>query len=84
MVSQTVTIELEKLEKLFNKVGDLVITNSMMTQSIDNLPHSEDKKNLLDKISLLQRHIVELQDYATDIRMIKFESMKNIYSKVLN
>lgn len=79
MVSQTVTIELEKLEKLFNKVGDLVITNSMMTQSIDNLPHSEDKKNLLDKISLLQRHIVELQDYATDIRMIKFESMKNSY-----
>ena len=83
MANQTVTIELEKLEKLFNKVGDLVITNSMMTQSIDNLPHSEDKKNLLDKISLLQRHIVELQDYATDIRMIKFESMKNIYETIL-
>lgn len=83
MASQTVTIELEKLEKLFNKVGDLVITNSMMTQSIDNLPHSEDKKNLLDKIALLQRHIVELQDYATDIRMIKFESMKNVYDSIL-
>ena len=83
MSSQTVTIELEKLEKLFNKVGDLVITNSMMTQSIDNLPHSEDKKNLLDKISLLQRHIVELQDYATDIRMIKFESMKNVYDSLV-
>jgi len=41
------------------------------------------KKNLLDKISLLQRHIVELQDYATDIRMIKFESMKNIYETIL-
>ncbi len=83
MKNANVSVELEKLEKLLNKVGDLVITNSMMAQTIDNLPSGEAKKNLLEKINLLQRHIVELQDYATDIRMVKFESMFEIYDDFL-
>ena len=83
MISSNVTIDLQKLEKLLNKVGDLVITNSMMSQSVENLPNSEEKKNLLEKINLFQRYIVELQDYATDIRMIKFESMYTIYNDII-
>lgn len=84
MIASNVSVDLQKLEKLFNKVGDLVITNSMMSQSVDNLPNSEEKKSLLEKISLFQRHIVELQDYATDIRMIKFESMYGIYNDIIH
>lgn len=84
MKNTNVTVELLKLEKLLNKVGDLVITNSMMAQSIENLPSSEEKKSLIEKITLLQRHIVELQDYATDIRMIKFESLRDVYTNYLN
>ena len=83
MISSNVTVDLQKLEKLLNKVGDLVITNSMMSQSVENLPNSEEKKNLLEKINLFQRYIVELQDYATDIRMIKFESMYTIYNNII-
>jgi two-component system chemotaxis sensor kinase CheA len=83
MINSNVTVDLEKLEKLLNKVGDLVITNSMMAQSVDNLPPSEEKKNLLEKINIFQRHIVELQDYATDIRMIKFDSMYGIYNDII-
>ncbi|MGD9623668.1 MAG: chemotaxis protein CheW [Arcobacter sp.] len=83
MTNTNVSVELEKLEKLLNKVGDLVITNSMMAQTIDNLPSGEAKKSLLEKINLLQRHIVELQDYATDIRMVKFESMYETYNNFL-
>jgi two-component system, chemotaxis family, sensor kinase CheA len=83
MNTSNVTVDLQKLEKLLNKVGDLVITNSMMSQSVENLPSSEEKKNLLEKITLFQRHIVELQDYATDIRMIKFEDMYSIYNELI-
>ena len=83
MNNSNVTVDLQKLEKLLNKVGDLVITNSMMSQSVENLPASEEKKNLLEKITLFQRHIVELQDYATDIRMIKFESLFATYNDVI-
>ena len=84
MTKSNVTVDLQKLEKLLNKVGDLVITNSMMSQSVDNLPASEEKKNLLEKIILFQRHIIELQDYATDIRMITFDSMYGIYNDVVH
>lgn len=83
MTNTNVTVDLQKLEKLLNKVGDLVITNSMMAQSVENLPSSDEKKSLMEKISLLQRHIVELQDYATEIRMIKFGSMYEIYNDYL-
>lgn len=83
MTNSNVTVELQKLEKLLNKVADLVITNSMMSQSVDNLPQSEEKKNLLEKISLFQRHIVELQDYATDIRMIRFDSLYGVYNDII-
>lgn len=83
MNNSSVTVELQKLEKLLNKVGDLVITNSMMSQSVDSLPPSEEKKNLLEKITIFQRHIVELQDYATDIRMVKFESMYGVYNDII-
>ena len=55
MISSNVTVDLQKLEKLLNKVGDLVITNSMMSQSVENLPNSEEKKNLHEKINLFQR-----------------------------
>ena len=84
MNNSSVTVDLQKLEKLLNKVGDLVITNSMMSQSVDSLPPSDEKKNLLEKISLVQRHIVELQDYATDIRMVKFESMYGVYNDLIH
>lgn len=84
MNNLNVTVDLNKLEKLLNKVGDLVITNSMMSQSIDNLPNSEEKKILQEKITLFQRHIVELQDYATDIRMVKFESMLGVYEDIIH
>jgi two-component system chemotaxis sensor kinase CheA len=83
MNNSSVTVELQKLEKLLNKVGDLVITNSMMSQSVDSLLPSEEKKMLLEKITLFQRHIVELQDYATDIRMVKFESMYDVYNDII-
>lgn len=49
MISSNVTVDLQKLEKLLNKVGDLVITNSMMSQSVENLPNSEEKKIYLKK-----------------------------------
>jgi len=84
MITSNVTVDLQKLEKLLNKVSDLVIINSMMSQSVDNLPNSEEKKNISEKIFLFQRHIVELQDYTTDIRMIKFESMHGIYNDIIH
>ena len=84
MKNTTVTVDLEKLEKLLNKVGDMVITNSMMSQSIENLPASDEKKELLAKTILFQRHIKELQDYAMDIRMIKIKTIFDTYQHIIS
>lgn len=84
MKNTTVTVDLEKLEKLLNKVGDMVITNSMMSQSIENLPSSDEKKELLEKTTLFQRHIKELQDYAMDIRMVKIKTIFDSYQSIIN
>ena len=74
--SETILVDLDKIEKLVNKVADLVITNSMMTQKIDDLQNEIDKKNMQDTTALFERHIKELQDYAMELRMI---NMSNIY-----
>ena len=78
-----VTIELSKLEQLVNKVADMVITNSMMTQSIENMKEGDEKKDLQEKTSLFERHIKELQDYAMDIRMVKMETIFTSYPKIV-
>jgi len=74
--TETILVDLDKIENLVNKVADLVITNSMMTQKIEDLENQNDKKNMQDTTALFERHIKELQDYAMELRMI---NMANIY-----
>lgn len=76
--TETILVDLDKIEKLVNKVADLVITNSMMSQKIDNLNDEEDKRNMSGITTLFERHIKEIQDYAMELRMI---NMASIYEK---
>jgi two-component system chemotaxis sensor kinase CheA len=81
--SETILVDLDKIENLVNKVADLVITNSMMTQKIDNLQNVEDKKNMQDTTSLFERHIKELQDYAMELRMINMATLYDPFTKLV-
>lgn len=76
--TETILVDLDKIEKLVNKVADLVITNSMMSQKIESLNDEEDKRNMSGITSLFERHIKEIQDYAMELRMI---NMASIYDK---
>jgi|GEM_PF-2668979 len=81
--NETILVDLDKIEKLVNKVADLVITNSMMTQKIDNLQNEEDKKGLQDTTTIFERHIKELQDYAMELRMINMASIYEPFEKLI-
>ncbi len=81
--SETILVDLEKIEKLVNKVADLVITNSMMTQKIEDLQNIDDRKNIQDTTSLFERHIKELQDYAMELRMINMANIYTPFSKLI-
>jgi len=76
--NKTILVDIEKIEKLVNKVADLVITNSMMSQNIENLKNDDDKKKMQETTALFERHIKEMQDYAMELRMI---NMSNIYEE---
>lgn len=78
--NETILVDLEKIDKLVNKVADLVITNSMMGQNIENLSNDDDKKNMQETTTLFERHIKELQDYAMELRMI---NMATVYEPFL-
>ncbi|NQY92704.1 MAG: chemotaxis protein CheA, partial [Campylobacteraceae bacterium] len=80
---ETIVVDLDKIENLVNKVADLVITNSMMTQKIDELKNIEDKKGMQETTALFERHIKELQDYAMELRMINMANMYNPFEKLI-
>jgi len=80
---ETILVDLDKIEKLVNKVADLVITNSMMAQNIDNLENENDKKNMQGTTALFERHIKELQDYAMELRMINMASVYDPFLKLV-
>ena len=81
--SETILVELDKIDNLVNKVADLVITNSMMNQKIENLQNGTDKKSMLDTTILFERHIKELQDYAMELRMINMAVVYEPFSKLI-
>ena len=75
MNEMNISVNIHNLEKLLNKVADMVITNSMMVQSIENMHQSDAKNDLLEKTMLFERYIKEIQDYTMDIRMVKIGEM---------
>lgn len=82
MNDMNISVNINNLEKLLNKVADMVITNSMMAQSIENMSQSDEKNDLLDKTILFERYIKEIQDYAMDIRMVKIGEIFNKYKSL--
>ena len=85
MTNSNVTVDLQKLEKLLNKVGDLVITNSMMSQSVDNLPASEEKKTSRYKekytTTIINKYGV---DNVSKLENIKQKKMETYISKFIS
>lgn len=79
-----ITIELEKFSELTDKIEDMVITNSMITQTIENMPNNNDKGELLTKTTLFQRHIKELQDIANNLRLVYLEDVFMEITKEVN
>lgn len=73
--NETIIVDLDKIERLVNKVADLVITNSMMSQNIKNINNHDDKKKMQETTVLFERHIKDIQDYAMELRMINMTAI---------
>ena len=66
-----------------NNVGDLVITNAMLTQFSSTIEESKTRGSVLERLELLERHIRDMQDSIMSIRMVPMDSIYSKFPKVV-
>jgi len=77
--SNSIRVGLDKIDFLMNRVGDLVITKSMLYKFLEDLSEKYNDPAIVDKLSRLDREIRELQEAVMSVRMIPMES---VYAKL--
>ncbi len=81
--SNNIRVNLDKIDLLMNNVGDLVITNAMLTQFSSSIEESKTRNAVLERLELLERHIRDMQDSIMSIRMVPMESIYSKFPKVV-
>lgn len=81
--TNNIRVNLDKIDLLMNNVGDLVITNAMLTQFTTSIEDSKTRVAVLERLDLLERHIRDMQDSIMSIRMVPMESIYSKFPKVV-
>ncbi|HIP55421.1 MAG TPA: chemotaxis protein CheA [Arcobacter sp.] len=81
--ANNIRVNLDKIDNLMNNVGDLVITNAMLTQYSTTIEDHKTRSSVLERLELLERHIREMQDSIMSIRMVPMESIYSKFPKVV-
>ena len=82
-VTSNIRVNLDKIDLLMNNVGDLVITNAMLTQFASTIEAPKTRNAVLERLDLLERHIRDMQDSIMSIRMVPMESIYSKFPKVV-
>jgi len=81
--TNNIRVNLDKIDLLMNNVGDLVITNAMLTQFTTTIEDAKIRSSVLERLELLERHIRDMQDSIMSIRMVPMESIYSKFPKVV-
>ena len=81
--NNSIRVNLDKIDLLMNNVGDLVITNAMLTQFSSTIEESKTRGSVLERLELLERHIRDMQDSIMSIRMVPMDSIYSKFPKVV-
>ncbi len=81
--NNSIRVNLDKIDLLMNNVGDLVITNAMLTQFSSTIEEIKTRNSVLERLELLERHIRDMQDSIMSIRMVPMESIYSKFPKVV-
>ncbi len=74
----SIRVDLDRIDRLVNMVGELVITQSMLSQQTSDLP-SEQFPNMVRGLEELALHTRELQESVMAIRM---QPVKSVFSRM--
>lgn len=77
-VVNSIRVDIEKIDKLVNLVGELVITQAMIAAQARNLPFDQ-FASLINGVEDLSHHTRELQDAVMSVRM---QPVKSLFSRM--
>ncbi len=80
--ASSVRVGIEKIDTLINLVGELVITQSMLSQFQDGVDESQ-LEMLRDGLAQLGRHTRELQESVMSIRMLPISTVFNRFPRLV-
>lgn len=74
----SIRVDIEKVDKMVNMVGELVITQAMIMQRLKDIPQ-EYLQGVMQGISELSRHTRDLQEAVMAVRM---QPVKSVFAKL--
>jgi two-component system, chemotaxis family, sensor kinase CheA len=81
--SNSIRVDLSKIDGLMNNIGELVIAHSMLSQYIYTMEDQKTKSDLGERLELIDRHIRELQESVMSVRMVPMETVFSKFPKVI-
>ena len=81
--SNSIRVDLSKIDGLMNNIGELVIAHSMLTQYTSTMEDQKIKSDLSERLDLIDRHIRELQESVMSVRMVPMETVFSKFPKVI-
>lgn len=80
--AQTLRVSVEKVDQLINLVGELVITQAMLSQKVRELDPAEHQQ-VMSGVGDLERNTRHLQDAVMSIRMIPMAFVFNRFPRMI-
>ena len=81
--SNSIRVDLSKIDDLMNNIGELVIAHSMLAQYAYTMEDQKIKSDLNERLDLIDRYIRELQESIMSVRMIPMETVFSKFPKVI-
>ncbi len=80
--SSSIRVSVEKIDRIVNLVGELVIAQAMMQQSVGAVANEQDE-NLAHSLATLDRNTRDLQQAVMSIRMMPMEFVFSRFPRVV-
>jgi len=81
--SSSIRVGLDKIDFLMNRVGDLVITKSMLFEYSKELAEHTNNRGLEERLEIIDREIRELQEAVMSVRMTPMDSVYQKFPKII-
>lgn len=81
--SNSIRVDLSKIDGLMNNIGELVIAHSMLTQYTSMMEDQKIKSEIGERLDLLDRYIRDLQESVMSVRMVPMETVFSKFPKVI-